>query len=256
MTALWAAYRNEWSKLMRRKKYIVFLFIGLAFIALWTALDQLITGLMGRQSFTGFSLTSLLPSGPMGILSFFLRILIPFLMFMGVTDLLTVEGAENTMKAMLSRPVERWKLYAAKILAVVTYAALYLAGIFVFSSILNQIFGRALSIGELLISLASYALTLVPLAILASFAALIALLCKSGSLTMFLLLLIYLILSLLPIIFPVMTEMLFTSYLGWYRLWIGALPSPSKLIHMLLIVLGYGTAFFTAGSLVFDRKEY
>lgn len=256
MMALWAAYRNEWNKLMQRKKYIVFLCIGLAFIGLWTALDQLIIGLIRGQDYMGFSLTTLLPSGPMGILSFFLRVLIPFLMFMGVTDLLTVESAEHTMKAMLSRPVERWKLYAAKILSVLTYAVLYLCCIFVFSAILNQIFGKALSVRELFVSMASYALTLIPLAILASFAAMVALLNKSGTLTMFLLLLLYLALSVLPIIFPILTEMLFTSYLGWYKLWIGALPSPSKLIHMLLIVLGYGTVFFTAGSLLFDRKEY
>jgi ABC-2 type transport system permease protein len=73
---------------------------------------------------------------------------------------------------------------------------------------------------------------------------------------MFLLLLSYLVLSALPIIFPVLSEMLFTSYLGWYKLWVGILPDPAKLLHMLLIVAAYGTAFFTAGSLLFDRKEY
>ena len=109
---------------------------------------------------------------------------------------------------------------------------------------------------DLSLALASYAITLVPLAILASFAALIALMGKSGTLTMFLLLLTYLLLSALPVFFPVLTEMLFTSYLSWYRLWIGALPSASKLIHMLAIVLGYGVVFLTAGSLLYDKKGY
>jgi ABC-2 type transport system permease protein len=204
----------------------------------------------------GFSLTSLLPSGPMGILPFFLWIMIPFLMFMGATDLITVESAEHTMKAMISRPVERWKLYAAKILAVLTYAALFLGCVFVFGVVLNMIFGKSFSAGEFFTGFVSYALALFPLAVLASFAALVALLGKSGTLTMFLLLFSYMALCALPIIFPVLSEMLFTSYLGWYKLWVGALPSLSKLIHMLLIVLGYGTAFFMAGSLLFDRKEY
>jgi ABC-2 type transport system permease protein len=152
--------------------------------------------------------------------------------------------------------VERWKLYAAKLLAVLTYAALYLGSVFVLSAALNQIFATPLGLLELLQNLASYVLTLIPLAILCCFASLVALLGKSGTLTMFLLLLSYMVLGALPIIFPVLSEMLFTSYLGWYKLWVGILPDPAKLLHMLLIVAAYGTAFFTAGSLLFDRKEY
>ena len=252
MTAFIASYRNEWDKLKSRKKYIVFLFIGIGICLIWAGLGQLISTFARMQG--GISLT--IAPTPMGALPFFLQILVPFLMFMGVTDLLTVEGADNTMKAMICRPAERWKLYSSKILAVVTYAAIYLACVFVVCAVLNQIFGKPLSLTDILIALASYALTLIPLAILASFAALIALLGRSGTLTMFLLLLFYLVLSALPVFFPVFSEMLFTSYLSWYRLWIGALPGATKMIHMLLIVFGYGTVFFTAGSLLFDRKEY
>ena len=252
MSAFFASYRNELDKLSARKKYLVFLCIGLGVCLIWAALGQLLTGLIRQQG--GYTL-NFAPT-PMGALPFFLQILIPFLMFMGVTDLITVEGADNTMKAMIYRPLERWKLYFSKILAVVTYAAVYLACVFFVCAVLNQIFGRPLRAYELFIALVSYALTLVPLAILASFAALIALLGRSGTLTMFLLLIMYLILSALPVFFPILTEMLFTSYLGWYKLWVGALPGAMKMIHMLLIVFGYGVAFFTAGSLLFERKGY
>ena len=252
MTAFLASTRNEWDKLIRRKKYLVFLYIGAGLCLLWTVLGQLVSDFVRRQGGLSLSLT---PT-PMGALGFFLQILVPFLMFMGVTDLITVEGTESTMKAMICRPVERWKLYTSKILAVVIYAAFYLACIFVVCAVLNQLFGKPLGVADLLIALVSYALTLVPLAVLACFAALIALMGHSGTLTMFLLLLSFLLLSVLPVFFPVLSEVLFTSYLSWYRLWIGALPGASKLIHMLLIVLGYGTVFFTAGSLLFDQKEY
>ena len=252
MTSFIASYRNEWDKLIARKKYIVFLIIGIGICLIWTGLGQLLSSFARQQG--GISIT--LAPTPMGALPFFLQVLVPFLMFMGLTDLLTIEGADNTMKAMICRPVERWKLYTSKILAVLTYAAVYLACIYIICSVLNQIFGNPLKVADLLIALASYALTLIPLAILASFAALVALWGRSGTLTMFLLLLSYLALSVLPIFFPVLSEMLFTSYLSWYTLWIGALPGASKMAHMLLIVLGYGTVFFTAGSLLFDRKEY
>jgi len=252
MTAFLASARNEWDKLIHRKKYIVFLCIGAALCLLWTGLGQLLSDFAREQGGLSLSFT---PT-PMGALGFFLQVLVPFLMFMGVTDLLTVEGSEHTMKAMVCRPVERWKLYLSKILAVVTYAAFYLACIFVFCAVLNQIFGNPLGIAALLTSLVSYALTLIPLAVLASFAALIAVLGRSSTLTMFLLLLSYLLLNILPVFFPILSEMLFTTYLSWYNLWIGALPGATKLIHMLLIVLGYGAVFITAGSLLFDRKEY
>ena len=249
---IFASYRNEWDKLISRKKYLVFLIIGLFICLLWAGLGHLITGWVRNAGGAIFNLT---PT-PMGALPFFLQIMIPFLMFMALSDLLTVEAAENTMKAMISRPIQRWKLYASKILAVMSYAAVYLISVFALTVILSLLLGSSLRFNELLISLASYALTLIPLAVLACFAALIALLGKSGTLTMFILLTSYILLNVLPIVFPIFSEMLFTSYLSWYRLWIGVLPGAAKMIHMLLTVLAYGVAFFTAGSILFDYKEY
>ena len=252
MTAFYASYRNELTKLMRRKKYIVFLVIGAIICLGWAVLGGLASGAIGRFGGVAINLT---PT-PMGALGFFLQILIPFLIFMGVTDLITVEAAEGTMKGMICRPVERWKLYAGKLLAVMTYAAMYLALVFVVSSILNQAMGRPLSINEFLISFASYMLALPPLAVLAMFAALVALSGRSGSLIMLLLIASYLAMNVLPVIFPIFSELLFTSYLGWHRLWIGALPQGFRLIHIMSILAGYGVVFFMAGSLIFERKEY
>jgi len=252
MTALHAAYRNELTKLLRRKKYIVFLIIGAVICMLWAILGGLASGFLGRMGGIAINLT---PT-PMGALGFFLQILIPFLIFMGATDLITMEAAEGTMKGMICRPVERWKLYGGKLLAIMTYAAMYLALVFVVSSILNQMMGRPLGLADFGVSLASYMLTLPPLAVLATFAALIALLGRSGSLTMLLLIAAYMAMNVLPIIFPVFAELLFTSYLGWHRLWIGALPQGFRLVHIISILAGYGVVFFMAGSLIFDRKEY
>ena len=252
MTAFFAAYRNETDKIIRRKKYIAFLIIGAIICILWAVLGNIASGLIGQTS----GLLVVLTPTPMGVLPFFLQILLPLLIFMGVTDLITTEGAEHTMKAMICRPVERWKLYSAKLLAVMTYVALYLACVFVISAVFNQILGRALSPAGLFWAFASYALTIPTLTVLAAFAAFVALFGRSGSLIMFLLVVMYLAMSVLPIFIPVLSELLFTSFLGWHRLWIGVLPETSRLVHMLIIVSSYGVVFFLAGSLVFDRKEY
>ena len=253
MSAFFAAYRNERDKILLRKKYIVFLIIGAVICILWAVLGNIASNAIGQAS---GGLRIMLTPSPMGVLPFFLQMLLPLLIFMGVTDLITTEGAEHTMKAMIYRPVERWKLYAAKLMAVMTYVTIYLATVFVLSAILNQLLGRGLSMTGLVEALASYALTIPTLAVLASFAALVALFGRSGSLVMFLLVVMYLAMSVLTVVFPILSELLFTSYLGWYRLWIGVLPDASRLLHMLAIVVGYGLVFFMAGSLVFDRKEY
>jgi len=253
MTAFLASCHNEWHKLAIRKKYWVFLCVGVGICILWTSVGLFVRNLATRQ--IGSVSFNLMPT-PMGALPFFLQILIPFLMFMGATDLLTVEGSENSIRAVLCRPVERWKLYASKIVAVVSYAAVYLACIYTASTALNLMFGKALKPADYAIAFISYALTLAPLAVLACFAALVALVGRSGTLTMLLLLLLYMAMKTLPVFFPVTTEMLFTSYLSWYRLWIGVLPGASKALQILVTVLGYGVAFFTAGSLLFDRKDY
>ena len=255
MTAFLASYRNEWYKLAVRKKYWVFLCVGAGICMLWTGVGLYITKL-SMQRFGGFPMKLNLMPTPMVVLPIFLQVLIPFLMFMGATDLLTVEGSENTIRAVLCRPVERWKLYASKILAVVTYAAVYLACVYAVSAALNLLFGRGLAPMDYFRAFVSYALTLAPLAVLACFAALVALLGRSGTLTMLLLLLLYMALKTIPAFFPVTTEMLFTSYLSWYRFWIGIVPGVSKSLQILATLLGYGVAFFTAGSLLFDRKEY
>jgi len=252
MTAFYAAYRNETDKIITRKKYIVFLIIGAAICIIWAIGGNLISGAIGQN----VGIFPVLTPTPMGVLPFFLQILLPLLIFMGVTDLITTEGAEHTMKAMLYRPVERWKLYAAKLLGVMTYIAIYLACVFTISTVFNQILGRALSPVGLFEAFASYALTLPTLAVLAAFAALIALLGRSGSLIMFLLVVLYMVMRVLPTFFPILSELLFTSFLGWHRLWIGVRPDASRLLHMLVVVASYGVVFFMAGSLVFDRKEY
>ena len=252
MTVFYAVYRNELSKLFRRKKYIAFLVIGILICIVWAGLGNMASGMLGQNARVFIALT---PT-PMGVLPFFLQLFIPLLIFMGMTDLITSESAEHTMKSMICRPVERWKLYAGKHLAMITYTTIYLACVFIVSLVLSQMFGEAIGLSNFFTALLSYALTIVPLAVLTSFAALVSLFGRSSTLTMFLLVAMYLVMTVLPIVFPIFAELLFTSYLGWHRFWIGALPAASRLIHMLIIVVGYGAVFFIGGSLIFDRKEY
>lgn len=252
MKTLIAALQGEISKIRYRKKYFVFLILGITICFIWAMLGNLISKVLAENFAVSFFITST----PMGILPFFLHILLPFLIFMGISDLFTVEGADKTIKAMLMMPVERWKLFTAKILAVMTYIAFYLLAVLFCSSLFQMIFGDGEVFSKILTSVVSYAIVLIPLFVLACFSAMIALLVSSGTLTMFVLAIAYLILVVLPYLFPVMGQLLFTSYFSWYRLFIGVLPAFTRLANMLLIVFGYGAVFFLGGSLLFEKKEY
>ena len=252
MRAFNAAYLGELKKLFWRKKYIVFIIIGVALCLLWAAVASLASGAIFR--FGGIPI-NLMPT-PMGVFPFFAQTLIPLLIFMGASDLITAETA--VMKAVIGRPVERWKLYSGKMLAIMSYVAIYLAVIFIVSAVLYQLsqIGRVMSLNGLLQALLAYALALLPLAVLTLFAGLVALLGKSPSLTMLVLIGAYISMRTLPIFMPIFAELLFTSHIGWHRIWIGVRPSPARLVHMFSIVFGYGVVLFTAGSLIFERKEY
>ena len=252
MRSLGASYLNELTKLRARKKYVVFMFIGLAICIIWALLGNLITRIVQRN----MSLSLMLSPTPMGVLPLFLHVLLPFLIFMAVTDLFTVEVTDNTMKAMLILPVERWKLYTSKLFAVISYVAVYLAEIFIIASVCQLIFGRGETVSTILASAASYALILIPLFVLTCFSSLISLIGKSGTLTMLLLIVAYLAMNVLPILFPAVGPLLFTSYLSIYRLFIGAVPQLARLMNMLLIVLSSGAVFFLASTIIFDKKSY
>ena len=252
MRSLRSAYINEITKLRARKKYIVFLLLGLAICIIWALLGNLIARIVQRN----MSLTIMLAPSPMGVLPLFLHVLLPFLIFMAVTDLFTVESADNTMKAMLILPVERWKLFISKLFAVISYVALYLLGIFICAAICQLIFGKGENVSLLLVSLVSYALILIPLFVLVCFASFISLLGKSGTLTMLLLIIAYIAMCVLPIFIPAISPLLFTSYLKLYVLFIGAIPEFGRLVNMLLIVLSSGAVFLIGSSIIFDKKSY
>ena len=281
MTAFVASYLNECYKLYSRKKYLVFLACGMLLSIIWSELgmmvgDYLIWTEIGTELefllddliyWTGLDMLfgdfitmigaqPVHAPTPLGALPFYQYLVLPIIVFVCSCDLITTEAAEKTMRSIISRPVERWKIYAAKNAATVSYVALYLLAIFLTTATMSTLFGRTLSGADLLHALAAYALSLVPLAALAAFAALLALGGANPSSTFSLLLFSYALLHALPILIPATSELLFTAYLGWHRLWLGARPASGKLLQMVLVLLSSLATFFLLGTLVFERKDY
>ena len=247
-----AAYQGEWIKLISRRKYIVFFVLGLTICVGWALLGHAAAQWLGHYSGLW---VNLVPT-PIGALPFFLRVLMPLIIFMATTDLITTEANQGSIKASLYRPITRWKLYGAKLLAILTYVMVYLMAVFMALSFVSFLFASRFTFGDVTLAWAAYLLSVPPLAVLIAFAGLVALFSRSSTLVMFLLMAIYGMLYIIPLIFPVLFQALFTSYLGWHRFWIGIIPSPWRLVHMTVVLASYGVAFFMAGSLLFDRQEY
>jgi len=248
-SALSAVYCNEAAKVGARKKYTVFVILG-ALLSIGGILPVIFLNRVAGVMIINFD------AYYMWVLPMFAEVVLPLLIFMAATDLFAAEAHDGVIRASLTRPVDRIALFTGKLAAVMTYAAVYLGCIFLTGLIVSFIMTGPDALWPILAGLGSYLLTLVPLAVLACFAALVAQTSKSGTLVMLLCLLIYLAAKVVTIFIPVTTELLFTSFLGWHKLWIGAAPSAGKLLNVTLTVLGYGALFFTAGSMIFTRKDY
>jgi ABC-2 type transport system permease protein len=249
-----AAVRNEFKKLMLHKKYTVLLIIGVIVGLAWTLTGRLLSMTLNAFAGTGFLWD--FNSVPTSSLSMFAQFYLPLMIFMAVTDLFAGEFSEQTIKASLMRPVTRMKLYTSKLAAIMLYIAGFLGVVFVVNMTAGLIVGGVDSVWVALRSLMAFALTLIPLGVLACFAALAAQVIRSGSLLMFTMIFTLLLLRALPLLLPFTQNMLFTSFLSWYRMFAGTLPMAGVLINSTLTLLGSGAVFYLVGTMVFDRKDF
>jgi len=248
-----AAIRNETAKFFTHKKYIVFMVIGVAVSVFWSFLGNMITA--GLSALSGQMLYIELGFTPTSSLPLFGNVLLPFLIFMGAADLFTAEFSDATIKASLIRPISRHKLYIAKVAAIFFYTALYLAVILAVGIVTGLISGAVRTPGALFGAIGAYALTLVPMLVMIVFAAIVALSFSSGSLVMFLLIVLLLSLYALPLFLPWIADLLFTNYLMWYSLWLGSAPAFGRMLNICLILFGYGAVFTFGGMLLFEGKD-
>jgi ABC-2 type transport system permease protein len=248
------AIRNELKKLLNYKKFYVLLIIGLMFGCLTAVTSKLLSVGLGKATNNlihlelGASLTS--------ILDVFTLVYLPLLLFMAVTDLFVVEYHDLTIRFALMRPIKRFKLYAAKILAILIYAAGVIAAVFVIEVPVTLIFGTLPSISTILFSILAHIVALVPMCVMILFAAFMAQLVKSSSLLMFSMIFLCIFMFLVPLLIPINRDVFFTSYLNWHSLFMGRIPSVGRIIQILAVQLGYAATFFFGGVLLFERKEF
>lgn len=239
--------RNEFCKLLARKKYFVFFIIEIAICVLLLLVESAIIRVSKGLVNVGIVDMSLM------MLTFFIQVYIPLVIFMASCDLFSSEVQDGTIRAVLMRPVSRFKIYLGKITAIMLMALAFLASLFITTILLEALFSGG--IRSFWISFGAYILDIVPLYILVLMAVFVNQFTKSSTLAMFLLILIYALLSIIGIFIPQLSGLLFTGYSQWHNIWIGQTIPFGPMLAKTGLLAGYGIIFMSAGYYLFDRRE-
>jgi len=240
--------KNEFGKLLHKKKYMVFLLIEVIFCVCVLLIQAAVNRAMDGEIVLQAKNMSL------GMLTFFIQVYVPLVLFMACCDLFSAEMQDNSIKAVLMRPVSRFKIFFAKTLAIAAFAVLYLAALFLVTTILEV--ASSGTVARFWSSLGAYLLDIIPLLILVLMAVLVNQVTKSSSMAMFLCILLYVVLCIVGIVIPEASGLLFTGYMQWHKLWLGAILPFGAMLAKIGLLCGYGLVFGGAGFLLFDRRDF
>jgi len=250
MAVFQAALHNELEKLYKKKKVLVAVLLSLAVIVI----GQLV--IVGVRSGFGLRGTGSVEF-PMLVLSVVVNTILPLFTALVTIDSFSGEFNQNSMRITLTRPISRFKVYTAKITAIVLFILGALVLFLVFSLLAGFIFNtNSATLDSLGRTVFSYLVSLFPMAVLALAIALLANIFKSGIAVFFVSILTFLGLTVLGVLFSQYSGLFLTTQLDWYNLFlVNSFPLP-KILRQFLIMLGYGIMFFTAGFYIFDKKEF
>jgi ABC-2 type transport system permease protein len=88
------------------------------------------------------------------------------------------------------------------------------------------------------------------------FAAAVSQWCKNSSSTVMLSIFAYIVIIAAGLVFTNLSPMLFSSYTGWYKLFIGAAMPVARTLNVFTLLAAYILIFFAFGYWAFEKKEY
>jgi len=250
MAVFQAALLNELEKLYKKKKVLVAVLLSLAVIVV----GQLV--IVGVRSGFGLRGTGSVEF-PMLVLSVVVNSILPLFTALVTIDSFSGEFTQNSMRITLTRPVSRFKVYSAKILAIVLFILGALLLLLVFSMLAGFIFNtNSATLDSFGRTVFSYLVSLFPLTVLALAIALLANIFKSGIAVFFVSILVFLVLEVLGVLFSQYSSLFLTTQLDWYNLFLVNSFPFIKILRQFLIMLGSAIMLFTAGFYIFDKKEF
>ena len=241
MKSLYAGIYNETQKIFLKKKTAIS-FILAALIVLISA-----TGIGFLQNKASIFVVNA-ASFPTLLLSFFTNFFLPLFIFSLAADVFAGEVGEKTLKLTLTRPISRFKVFAAKNISLGIYIALNLGIIFIISLCAGLFLNSANTQGlEILQALLAYMVAIVPMLTLSIFAVFIAQFFQSSSSALTTSIFIYLgakILPLIPFFTAKIARVILFSYTDWHTLWLGNSLAVGKIANIFLLLSAYSIIFF------------
>lgn len=240
-----AGVKNEITKLTNLKKYKVLLILLGAFSILGNVLKAIAQG----------SIMISFINSPYIVLTILTQFLLPLIIAMAAAELFTAEQEKGSIKALITRPIGRTNIFISKVLTIVLYVVISLLIYLIIGTISNVTFNGIGSV-NIIETFMAYALSIIPMIPIVLFAVTISQLCKSSSSTVMIFVLGYIIIIAAANIIPSINPMAFTSYTGWYKLFIGAAMPAGKIINVLTLLVAYTLIFFSVSLWAFGKKEY
>lgn len=240
---------NELMKLYARKKTIWLLLVALLLpFAGLPVVRQLQNGLgVAGIASDQYAVT---------ILNVMTLFVLPLLIFMTASDMVSGEIGDKTIRSVLSRPVSRSKIYAAKLLALFVHTAGLLLLVFVASEAAAFLLPDAgIAAGGLAEAAVAYAASALPLFVLCTAAAWVALGFKNASGALTVCILLYAAAKGLALVFPDYMVFSPVTYMNWHQIWLGGSLPAGRIFAIFSLLLGCGMVFYTTGYYVFDKKE-
>lgn len=250
MAVFQAALVNEIEKLYKKKNALVAVLLTLATIVIGQLAIVLLRNGFGVRGVGSIEF-------PMLVLSVVVNTILPLFTALVAIDSFSGEYTHNSMRIMLTRPVSRFKLYTAKIVAIALFILANLLLLLLFSMLAGFLFNvNSATLTTFTRTVLSYIVSLLPLCVLALGIVLLANVFKNGISVFFVSILVFILFKGLEVFFYQYSSLFITYQLGWYNLWlINSFPL-GKILRALFIMLGYAIMLFTAGFYLFDKKEF
>lgn len=236
--------KYELSKIFARKKYIAILLLEILFFIL--------AGLL-IYNFNLEAFTTSLPTLFFTALSAFLSLVLPITVFMMASDLITLEFENLTIKNIFLRPVSRLDIYISKNLAMCIYMLINLLVIYFSVLFIKLVFSGSAEF--FITSFFSYIISIVPISVFIIASCFVATCVSSSSMTMFLLLIIYILLTAASVYSSPLFSILFINYTSYYKLFIGNMMPLKHILTVTFLLLSTSLIFFIMGFLKFDKRE-
>ncbi len=246
MKVLMGNFKNELQKLFMHPKYLLFLFLELLICLLSMLVNIAVIKITygdAAEAAAGIPVNMLYTASLM---------FVPAVVFIAAGDLFSGELYDYSLQVLFVRPISRMKIYVSKIMALLVITAVFLAGMFVSSIIME--FAVIHTVENSLSVALYYALNFIPLITVVMFASFVNQFSSSAGMSIFLCAVIFLGIYALQVFVPIAENFVFTKYLVWHILW--AEQSPViKLVQTGIITAAYDIMFFMIGYFKFKTLE-